>query len=72
MDTKEEKPYDYPYLHTWVIEHLSKMLFKYVESKKEPLIPAGTALGMTNTTIKAWAKEQKLLLFDYFLSETEF
>ena len=42
VDPKEEKPYDYPYLHTWVMAHVGRMLNEYVGSvKNEPLIPAG-------------------------------
>lgn len=45
VDPKEEKPYNYPYLHTWVMAHVGKILNAYQESiKKEPLIPAGAEL----------------------------
>jgi hypothetical protein len=45
VDPKEEKPYDYPYLHTWVMAHVGKILIEYQQSiKKEPLIPAGAPL----------------------------
>jgi arylsulfatase len=49
-DPKEEKPYDYPYLHTWVMEHVGKMLYELDQSiKKEPLIPAGAPLDFVPT-----------------------
>jgi arylsulfatase len=42
VDPKEEKPYDYPYLHSWTMAHVGKMLGNYAKSlKEEPLIPAG-------------------------------
>jgi arylsulfatase len=44
-DPKERKPYNYPYLHTWVFAHVGKIMQDYQESvKREPLIPAGAAL----------------------------
>jgi hypothetical protein len=44
-DPKERKPYDYPYVHTWVGEHVAKLLIEYQESlKREPLIPVGAPL----------------------------
>jgi len=50
VDPKEEKPYDYPYLHTWVFAHVGKMLNELNQSiKKEPLIPAGAPLDFVPT-----------------------
>ena len=44
-DPKEREPYDYPYLHTWVLAHTGKLLQDYQESlKREPLIPVGAPL----------------------------
>lgn len=44
-DPKEREPIDYPYIHTWVGVHISKILQDYEESvKREPLIPAGAPL----------------------------
>ncbi|HPF98181.1 MAG: sulfatase-like hydrolase/transferase [Flavobacteriaceae bacterium] len=45
VDPKEQKPYDYPYLHSWVMAHVGKILNDFQGSvKKEPLIPAGAVL----------------------------
>jgi arylsulfatase len=45
VDPKERKPMDFPYLHSWVVAHLGKILREYAESvKREPLIPAGAPL----------------------------
>ncbi|HTV07026.1 MAG TPA: arylsulfatase [Acidobacteriaceae bacterium] len=44
-DPKERGPYDYPYVHTWVLEHVGKILMEYQQSVAlEPLIPAGAPL----------------------------
>ncbi|MCU4158397.1 sulfatase-like hydrolase/transferase [Carboxylicivirga sp. A043] len=44
-DPKEEKPYSYPHLHTWVMAHVGKILKEYQGSiQKEPCIPAGAPL----------------------------
>lgn len=44
-DPKERKPYNYPYLHTWVFAHVGKIMADYRDSvKREPLIPAGAPL----------------------------
>lgn len=44
-DPKEREPYDYPYLHTWVLEHIGRILGEYEASvKREPLIPMGAPL----------------------------
>jgi arylsulfatase A-like enzyme len=49
-DPKEEKPYSYPYLHTWVMTHVGKILGDYSQSvKKEQLIPAGAPLDFVPT-----------------------
>ena len=45
VDPKEEKPYNYPHMHSWVMAHAGKILTDYANSlKKEPLIPAGAPL----------------------------
>jgi arylsulfatase A-like enzyme len=50
VDPKEEKPYDYPYLHSWMMAHVGKILSDYGKSiKKEPLIPAGAPLDFVPT-----------------------
>jgi len=44
-DPKELEPVDYPYIHTWVLAHVGKILAAYEESvKREPLIPVGAPL----------------------------
>ncbi len=51
VDPKEEKPYNYPYLHAWVMNHVGKILVNYEQSiKKEPLIPAGAPLDYAPRT----------------------
>ena len=50
VDPKEEKPYSYPYLHSWVVAHAGKILSEYSNSiKTEPLIPAGAPLDFVPT-----------------------
>ena len=50
VDPKEEKAIDQPYLHTWVVAHVGKILLEYGESvKREPLIPAGAPLNYVPT-----------------------
>ena len=45
VDPKEEKPYNYPYLHTWTMAHVGRILNEFGTSvEREPLIPAGAAL----------------------------
>jgi arylsulfatase A-like enzyme len=45
VDPKERKPFDFPYLHSWVMVHIGKILREYGESvKREPPIPAGAPL----------------------------
>lgn len=45
-DPQERKPYDFPYIHTWVFEHTGRLLREYSESLlREPLIPASAALN---------------------------
>ncbi|MGE6783531.1 sulfatase-like hydrolase/transferase [Ensifer adhaerens] len=45
VDPKERKPYDYPYVHTWVIAHTAKIAADFMAStKKEELIPVGAPL----------------------------
>jgi hypothetical protein len=44
-DPKERNPYDFPFIHTWVLEHTGGLLMDYQESLKlEPLIPVGAPL----------------------------
>jgi arylsulfatase A-like enzyme len=44
-DPKERKPYEYPYIHSWVGEHTAKLLREYAGSLiREPLIPVGAPL----------------------------
>ena len=44
-DPKERKPYDFPYIHSWVIAHAGKLLGEFEASvKSEPLIPVGAPL----------------------------
>jgi arylsulfatase len=44
-DPKERKPYNYPYVHTWVLAHVGKIMQDYQASVgRQPLIPAGAAL----------------------------
>lgn len=51
VDPKEKKPYNYPYLHTWVMSPVGKLLTEFSESiKREQLIPAGAALDFIPTS----------------------
>ena len=44
-DPKEQEPYNYPHMHTWVMAHVGKMLEAFAKSvEHEPLIPAGAPL----------------------------
>ena len=44
-DPKERKPYDYPYIHTWVLAHTGKLLQEFKGSViREPVIPVGAPL----------------------------
>jgi arylsulfatase len=44
-DPKEREPYDYPYIHTWVLSHVGKILADFEGSvKRESLIPPGAPL----------------------------
>jgi len=44
-DPKEREPYDFPHLHTWVLDHTGKLLRDYQKSlSREPLIPVGAPL----------------------------
>jgi arylsulfatase A-like enzyme len=50
VDPKERKPYNFPYLHTWTLEHFGRILKAYHESvAREPLIPAGAPLNYVPT-----------------------
>jgi arylsulfatase A-like enzyme len=45
VDPKERKPYDYPYIHSWVLAHASRIIQDFQDStKKEELIPLGAPL----------------------------
>jgi len=45
-DPQERKPYDFPHIHTWVLEHTGKILREYGESvQREPLIPLSAPLN---------------------------
>jgi len=42
VDPKERQAYNFPYMHTWVIAHTSKIIKEFQESlEREPLIPLG-------------------------------
>jgi arylsulfatase len=44
-DPKERKPYDYPYVHSWVVAHTARLLAEFESSvKREALIPVGAPL----------------------------
>jgi hypothetical protein len=52
-DPKERNPYDFPYLHTWVIEHTGKILRDFQLSvQREPFIPVGAPLDYVPTTMQ--------------------
>ena len=45
VDPKEEKAYNFPHMHSWVMAHVGKILNQYGQSiKQEPLIPAGAPI----------------------------
>lgn len=45
VDPKERKPYDYPYIHTWVIAHAERIVADFKASTQaEELIPVGAPL----------------------------
>jgi arylsulfatase len=45
VDPKERKPFDFPYLHSWMAIHFGKILKEFGASvRREPLIPAGAPL----------------------------
>ena len=45
VDPKERKPYDYPYVHSWVIAHSARIIANFKNSlKREELIPPGAHL----------------------------
>jgi arylsulfatase len=45
VDLKERKPYDFPFIHSWVLAHTEKLLVEFKESvMREPLIPVGAPL----------------------------
>ena len=44
-DPKEREPYDFPYIHTWVLAHTTRLMMEYQGSlAREPLIPVGAPL----------------------------
>jgi arylsulfatase len=44
-DPRELEPLDYPYIHTWVLTHIGRIVEEFQASvKREPLIPAGAPL----------------------------
>jgi len=44
-DPKEREPYNYPYVHTWVLAHTAKLVVDYQKSlSREPLIPFGSTV----------------------------
>ncbi|WP_394174074.1 sulfatase-like hydrolase/transferase [Thalassotalea litorea] len=46
VDPKEQKAYDFPYLHTWVMKHVAEILTDFEASqKREPFIPQGAPLN---------------------------
>jgi len=46
IDPQERKPYDYPYVHSWVVAHTGRLLQEFEASvKREPLIPVGAPLN---------------------------
>ena len=45
-DPQEREPLNLPYLHSWTVTHLNKLLADYQASvKREPPVPSGAALG---------------------------
>lgn len=52
-DPKERNPYDFPFVHSWVLEHAGKLLTDFQESLKlEPLIPVGAPLEYVPRRVK--------------------
>lgn len=50
VDPDERKPYDFPYIHGWVMAHTSRIIAEYQESlRKEPPIPLGAPLDFVPT-----------------------
>jgi len=44
-DPRERKAYDFPFLHTWVLEHTGRLITDYQKSLTlEPHIPVGAPL----------------------------
>ena len=57
-DPGERKAYNFPHLHTWVIEHAVKIVFAFQSSiKREPLIPAGAPLDYISKRTTSSPKE---------------
>lgn len=47
-DPHEREPFDYRYLHTWVVTHMARILREYQQTlDTEPLIPPGAPLDHT-------------------------
>lgn len=45
IDPQERKPFNYPYIHSWVIAHVARIVAEFKESlKQEEAIPAGAPL----------------------------
>lgn len=45
VDPGERKAYNFPHLHSWVVEHAARIVFAFQASvEREPLIPPGAAL----------------------------
>jgi arylsulfatase A-like enzyme len=45
VDPSERKPFNYPYIHSWVVAHAAKMMQDFNASvQREPLIPLGAPL----------------------------
>ena len=50
-DPRERKPYDYPYVHSWVMAHTGKLLVEFKESMmRESPIPVGAPLDYVPKT----------------------
>jgi arylsulfatase len=46
VDPKERNPYNFPFLHSWVLNHTVKIVEEFEESvRREPLIPAFAPLN---------------------------
>lgn len=53
-DPKEREPVEYPYMHTWVMYHIGRMIKEFEASvEQEPPIPAGAPVDYNPYTAKA-------------------